>query len=334
MPNVSNHVRSAPLYAQLYYEDWKAGRQLTLAQGNVARIQPGDILLFACLRNECFRMPFFVDYYRKLGVRHFLFVDNGSTDDFMLWARQHADVSVWHTTASYKKSNFGMLWLNDLLRRFGTGHWNVVVDPDEFIVYPHHETRSLGALAAFLDEEKRACMHALTLDAYSDRRISDTVLEDGQNPLEVCPFIDRDGYIGISGWGNGTWIRGGPRLRSQFRDCPHEAPALNKIPFIKWQRHFHYRNSTHDAYPLRLNKAHPPHSCSITGAILHFKFLASLEQKAAEELMRREHYAGGREYERYAEHRGIELYRPGISIRYENSRQLIDLGLMSAGTWF
>lgn len=331
---IGKEIGNAIFYRKLALRDRKAGRQLSLVQDNLRRIGPGGILLFACLRNEAFRMPFFVDYYRRLGVTHFLFVDNDSTDGFMDWARQRDDVSVWHTAASYRKSNFGMLWLNDLLRRFGTGHWCVVVDPDEFLVYPNMETRSLKALAGFLEEERRDCMHAVMLDAYSDRPLQDTVLRPGDDPFAVCPYFDRDGYIQTASWGNSTWVRGGVRMRTQFRDNPAQAPGLNKIPFIRWQRGFHYRMSMHDAYPVRLNRAHAPNAVSLTGALFHFKMVASLVDKAAEEMQRKEHYAGGREYAHYHRSPEPEFYDPGISVRYEGPRQLVDLGLMSPGRWF
>lgn len=331
---ISKSMKDSILYGRLFAQDWKAGRDLHKSQDNLKKIGPKDIILFTCLRNEKLRMPFFVDYYRRLGVKHFIVVDNGSTDGFQEWAREQPDMSVWHTQASYKASNFGMLWLNDLLRRHGRGHWCVVVDPDEFLVYPNMETRSLRGLSLFLEEEQRHCMHAVMLDAYSDRPLSQTILEEGQDPFEVCPFIDRDGYIQTSGWGQGTWIRGGPRLRTQFHEKPNEAPALNKIPFVHWRWDFHYNKSMHDAYPFMLNRAHSKNGVSPSAALFHFKMVASLAQKAAEELARREHYAGGREYERYAASKNAEFYEPGVSVRYENPQQLVELGLMSPGKWF
>src|SRR5437763_5540659 len=37
-------------------------------------------LLVCCMRNELTRMPAFLAHYRRLGVKHFLVVDNQSTD--------------------------------------------------------------------------------------------------------------------------------------------------------------------------------------------------------------------------------------------------------------
>jgi hypothetical protein len=319
----------------LEWRDRAAGRQLALVQDRLKAVRPRDVLLFVCLRNEQPRLPAFVDYYRGLGVGHFFMVDNGSTDGFADWAAGEPDVSVWRTEASYRDSAFGMLWLNDLMRRHARDRWCVVVDPDEFLVYPRVETRPLPDLVQFLEDDKRACLHALLIDAYSDRPLAETMLAPGEDPFAVCPFFDRDGYVQTAGWGNGSWVQGGPRLRKHFHDNPHGAPALNKIPLIRWQRPYHYRHSTHDAYPRRLNRAHTDGEVSVTGALFHFKLVSALAAKAEEEAVRGEHYDGGREYAHYRrEGAKAEFYAPGLSTRYEGSGQLVDLGLMSSGRWF
>jgi Glycosyl transferase family 2 len=327
-------LQACGTFVALELRDRRAGRQLRLVQDRLAGIGRRDILLVTCLRNERVRMPAFAAHYRRLGVGHFLVIDNGSGDGFMDWAAAQPDVSVWHTTASYKASNFGMRWCNDLLRRYGSGRWCVVVDPDEFLVFPFMETRDLHALGQFLDDDHRRCLHTVTLDAYSDRPLAETRLGEGDDPFEVCPFIDRDGYLQQEGWGNGTWVQGGPRLRVHFHDHPEGAPALNKIPLVKWRRHYHYRMSMHDIYPRRLNHAHERGAVSATGALFHFKLVAALQDKAAEEAERDEHYDGGREYAHYRRAGAAEFYAPGISVRYEAPAQLIRLGLMSAARWF
>lgn len=327
-------AKVAAHYARLRAKDQRAGARLRLVQDRTSGMRPSHILLVTCMRNERPRMAAFTDHYRKLGVDHFLVIDNDSSDGFMDWAATQPDVSVWHTTASYRASNFGMLWCNDLLRRYGTGHWCVCVDPDEFLVYPYMSTRSLRALTQFLDDDKRPCMHTVMLDAYSDRPLVDTHLSSGQDPFEACPYFDSDGYIQSGGFGNGTWIQGGPRMRVHFHDRPGASPALNKIPLIRWRANYHYRMSMHDAYPLMLNRAHAQGDVSTTGALFHFKLVSALQDKVAEEMVRKEHYAGGAEYERYLEGGFGEFYVPGISVRYENPEQLVRLGLMSPGRWF
>ena len=58
----------------------RKSRELTPLADRTSEIRPNDILLFCTMRNEDVRLPFFLRYYRDLGVDHFLFVDNGSDD--------------------------------------------------------------------------------------------------------------------------------------------------------------------------------------------------------------------------------------------------------------
>jgi hypothetical protein len=310
------------------------GRQLRLVQDNTAAIGREDVLLVCCLRNELTRLPFFLRYYRDLGVDHFLIVDNDSNDGFLDWIRSHSDCSVWHTRASYLASDFGVEWWNYLLRAYGSGHLCITVDPDEFLVYPHMRTRNLRDLGLFLKDDERATMHTLMLDAYGAGTLAQTVYRRGDDPFAVCPYFDRDGYIQRPGMHESTWIQGGPRMRVHSHDMPLRAPALNKIPVAWWERSFSYRSSTHWGSPATLNRAHTRGEVSLTGCLFHFKLVSLLVDKANEEAVRKQHYANGHEYRSYREAGDeIRFYQEGVSVRYESPEQLIRLGLMSAGPW-
>jgi hypothetical protein len=132
--------------ARRLYTPYKHGRDLKLVHDNTSALRSSDVLLVTCQRNELVRLPYFFDYYRNLGVNHFLIIDNDSTDGFAEWIRQFEDCSVWHTTASYLESGFGMRWCNYLLSRYGHGHLCVTVDPDEFLVFPRMGSHSRSSV--------------------------------------------------------------------------------------------------------------------------------------------------------------------------------------------
>jgi hypothetical protein len=294
-------------------------------------------LLFATVRNEGWRLPYFLEYYRSKGVNHFLFVDNGSTDDFHDQLRAQTDCSCWYTEASYKDANFGMHWLNALLRQYGTGHWCVTCDPDEFLVYPYCEDRNLHELVEFLNCENTDHLFCLMLDMYSKGSVRDAHCSAGQNPLEVAPYFDSTGYVQSPQPYNGdVWVQGGVRRRTFLRHAPSRAPALNKTPLILWRKHYAYTSSMHVTNIKRLNRPHKFKHVSPTGCILHFKFLSSIIDKAAEEMHRRQHYDNSVEYRGYRDtfESGSDHLYCEISVPYASSRQLTELGLMTSGQWF
>jgi hypothetical protein len=315
---------------------WRAGRGLRALAKRTDSIRARDVLLFATVRNERPRLPFFLDYYRRLGVAHFLFVDNGSVDGSAAFLTAQADCSVWHTGASYKRSRFGMDWMNHLLGRHGAGHWCLTVDPDEFLVYAHCDARPLRALTDWLEASSIRSFGAMLLDIYSDRPVEETVCAEGEDPVAVAPWFDAGNYqIRRDRHYDNLWIQGGPRQRAFFAETPELAPALNKIPLVRWERGYAYASSTHSLLPRGLNRVYDEWGGEKpSGALLHAKFLAGLAAKAEEEMVRRQHYAGSREYRAYRS--GGSAPRTlwtAHSTRFESWRQLEELGLMSSGGW-
>ncbi len=310
--------------------------ELQVVQDRTAQIEPSDILLFSTLRNEHVRLPFFLDYYRKLGINHFLIVDNDSDDGSREYLEGQPDVSIWTTKASYKRARFGVDWLNWLQRKYAAGHWALVVDPDEFFVYPFCDTRPIRALTDWLDASSIKSFGAMLLDMYPKGGINDTPYRMGQNPFEIASWFDAGNYLIEKNkrFGN-LWIQGGPRTRVFFSDAPEKSPALNKVPLVKWEKRYTYVSSTHMLLPRGLNLVYDEWGGEkASGVLLHAKFLNTFAAKAQEELKRRQHFAGSMEYKAYAEGASDN---PDLwckwSEKYINWRQLEILGLMSKGNW-
>lgn len=311
-------------------------RELGSVVDRTTLIRPEAILLFSTLRNERVRLPYFLDYYRDLGVNHFLIVDNDSDDGSREYLEMQPDVSVWTTAHSYKRSRFGVDWLNYLQMKYAHGHWALVVDPDEFFVYPFCDTRPLRALTDWLDASSIKSFSAMLLDMYPKGPFDIQPYHEGQDPFEIAPYFDSGNYT-ISRnqrYGN-LWIQGGPRARMFFDDLPERAPALNKIPLVKWDREYAYVSSTHMLLPRGLNQVYDEWGGEkASGCLLHAKFLDTFAVKAQEEMERRQHYANSHEYRAY---RAAISTQPDLwckwSEKYINWRQLEILGLMSKGNW-
>ncbi|WP_439560621.1 glycosyltransferase family 2 protein [Roseinatronobacter sp.] len=301
-----------------------------------AAIRSGDILAFTTLRNELVRLPYFLDYYRAQGVGHFLMVDNASDDGTTEYLEAQKDVSLWVTGASYKASCFGVDWLNHLQWRYGAGHWTLVVDVDEFLVYPFCDTRPLHALTDWLESQGRKSFSAMLLDMYPKGPVTAHPYVSGQNPFEIARWFDACNYsLKRNAKLQNLWIQGGVRARAFHGDSPEQAPALNKTPLVHWSRKYAYVSSTHMLLPRGLNKVYDDGGGEqASGVLMHAKFLDTIVAKAREELRRGQHYAGSREYIAYD--RGLQDQGDlwcSFSTEYINWRQLEILGLMSKGDW-
>ncbi|UAB90951.1 glycosyltransferase family 2 protein [Ruegeria sp. SCSIO 43209] len=311
-------------------------RDLKAVQDNTNKIKENDILLMSVMRNEKIRLPYFLDYYRKLGINHFLCVDNNSDDGTHEYLSSQPDVSLWWTDVGYKNATFGLDWSNYLLRRYAHKHWVLTVDPDEFFIYPFCDTRPIRALTDWLDDTGVRSFGTMLIDMYPETGIMDAPYHEGQNPFEVAPWFDSGNFMITRNptYGN-LWIQGGARARVFFQNNPLKAPALNKIPLVKWHRRYAYVSSTHALLPRGLNQVYEEQGGEKTsGALLHAKLINTLGEKAKEELLRGQHYAASGEYKAYAKQlEDNPVFWNKWSEKYINWRQIEILGLMSKGNW-
>jgi glycosyltransferase involved in cell wall biosynthesis len=312
---------------------------------------PDEVRAFVVVRNECTRLPFLISYYRNLGVERFFVVDDHSDDGTREYALQQADIHVFSPSSTYKESDFGNDWLNLLLDTFGTEHWTLVVDADELLIYPHSEIVKLPEFCWYLDQDACTALFVFLLDMYPDEDLSKAVCVPNKPFYEICPFFDSD-YVfrrQRQSLSNGTEcmlseeVIGGPRLRKFYPwqrrtdllsklaiklvnniarkaafwrgDKPHYAPALFKVPLIKWHKGCK-RLSGHIVAKTSQGKI-----AEVTGVFLHFKFFADFHKKALSEALRKQHYGGGQEYRRYL---SVIKKQPNISFMYAGSRRYID----------
>ncbi|MBK0325759.1 glycosyltransferase family 2 protein [Rhodobacteraceae bacterium F11138] len=321
---------------RLLWRSWRSRHQLRVLSDRSGKIATGDILAVSVMRNEIARLPFFLTHYRRLGVDHFLVVDNASDDGTAELLAEQPDVSVWQTDHSYRDARFGLDWLTWLQLRYAHGHWCLMVDADEMLIYADHDTRGLQDLTAWLQGQGRIAFGAMLLDLFPKGPLSGHVHTPGQDPTEVLDWFDPGPYRARRQRPMGNlWLQGGTRERVFLADSPHRAPTLNKLPLVCWNRKFAYVNSCHALLPPRLNAAYDgPGGDAPSGILLHSKFLPETVHRAAIEKERRQHFHDPRQFAAYYDQLSDDpdLWHPDAR-RLGDWRHLVELGLMSAGGW-
>ncbi|WP_037314630.1 glycosyltransferase family 2 protein [Ruegeria halocynthiae] len=321
---------------RLLWRSFRSRRQLSCLNDQTAQIKPGAILAFTTLRNEITRLPWFFRHYRALGVDHFLIVDNGSDDGSAEFLRDQPDVSLWQTRASYRAARYGLDWLTWLQMRHGHGHWTLMVDADELLIYPDHDSRSLQDLTTALDQQGRVAFGALMLDLYPKGPLGAQAYDPETDPTTVLGWFDPGPYRvqRQSPLGN-LWVQGGARDRMFFADQSRHSPTLNKIPLVRWSRRYAYVNSCHSALPRQLNAAYDgPGGTTPSGVLLHTKFLPEVVRKSTTEKSRRQHFHDPDQFETYYD---AITDRPDMwtteSVQYSGWLPLQQLGLMGKIDW-
>jgi glycosyltransferase involved in cell wall biosynthesis len=287
----------------------------------------GELRVFLIVRNEALRLPSTLRHHRSLGVHRFFVIDNGSTDKTLEYLSAQPDVHVFSTTERYSQSHYGVVWANQLLDTFGTGHWTLTIDADEQFIYPHYEQVKLPVFCQYLDSIGADGAPCLLLDMYSNVAIQDTVHDPNGSLLDTCGYFDRAPYrITPSPQFPYLEIYGGVRERlfQKIRAKQHP-PTISKAPLVKWKPGTKFLQSTHF---LTAKKVAP-----ILATLLHFKFLSDFHERVQIEVARGEHFADAAEYRAYFEM--MRANKPvnflcNQSVNFENSSQLVELGLMAS----
>ena len=101
-----------------------------------------SIILICVIRDEILLLSYFINFYIKLGVTHFVFIDNNSNDTTIEYLCNHSfkNIKVYYTQESYAENVYGIGWVNKILNDYFRNNWCLVVDIDELIMPRHNET--------------------------------------------------------------------------------------------------------------------------------------------------------------------------------------------------
>ena len=283
-----------------------------------------EIRLFLVIRNEATRLPYLFNYYLSLGVSRFFVVDNYSTDGSIDFLKSQPNTHIFQTKDRYIKQAY---WIDALLCRYGIGHWCLVVDADEFLVYPNQEMLTLKKLCTFLERRNFNALRCFLLDMYPDKPLSVVKYIKGDNPLRIASYFDLDFDTF-----KGPLYFGGVRKRVFGVN-----PCLNKIPLFKFEPYMFLTTGAHFLSTRRnFLDGKKIFIADIQGALFHFKFLDDFDKKIAEYLRSgKDNFIGSAYFEymtygnKIKENPALSLYYPG-SIRYTNNNQLLKLGILKS----
>lgn len=334
MSGIWSAYRQRWMRRRLLWRAFRKRRELKPVADRSRSIAPDQVLAFATVRNEAQRLPFFLEHYRKIGVGHFLIVDNGSTDGGTAYLADQPDVSLWETAGSYRDARFGASWLGWLQARYGHGRWCLTVDADEILIYPHWPDCPLPELCRRLEVSGARAFGALMIDLFPLGRLGEACANPGRDPFDVLGWFDPGPYRSRRCRPmQNLIVQGGARERVFFEEHPDLGPTLNKLPLVKWDRRYAYANAAHSLLPGELNLAYDgPGETRLCGVLLHSKFLPDSILRAKEDLGRRAHFGDPDAFVGYYEKlAGNPTLWSDRAIEYTGWRQLVDLGLMSAG---
>ncbi len=264
-------------------------------------------ILICIVKDDIQRIEMSLNYYRKMGVKNFVYVDNMSTDGTFEYLLKQPDIDLYKCETPYTTKN-REAWINRIIAHYGFNHWYLCVDSDELFVYDKMEEMTIDEYISKLGKKNRR-VRALLLDMYS----KEAIFQETDNIQGYYCYFDGDTYEHKSTYKLEA-VTGGPRQRVFFENS-NKKFMLTKYPlfyFIKGD----IQCGSHFQYPFSPNCGIP-----CTTALLHYKFLKSDLQKYMDRVKLGNYANGSEEYKKY-----IEVYNKGknISLYNEKSIKYID----------
>ncbi len=243
------------------------------------------------VRDEVDRLECSLDHHRGLGVDEFVVIDNGSTDGSLDLLSGRDDVHLWSTTSRYRDGCAGYAWVSAVLATLDRPGWWLFLDADELLTYPLH----LPDLCAALDDEGAGALDAILVDCYAAASIG------------AGSWFDRDWQVG-----------------ARQRVFPVEGGyLLTKVPLVRWHPEVVIEPGAHGASGVVKSARR--------AALLHFKLFGDVGGRSRREIERGDVIVAEHQrayVDRLAAEPHLDLYDPALSVRYEGTQQLVDLGLI------
>jgi len=235
----------------------------------------------------------FIAHYKKLGVKHFFFLDNNSTDNTIEKLKMYQNVSIFKTGLSYKL--YWNLFKKYLFEKFGNSGWNLLVDIDEFFDFPFSNEIGLQNLIHYLNTHKYEAVVTQMLDLFPKESYNDSLNLNfidshkyyDNTSLEKRNYYDEVLYNIISN-PNIKFFVGGARKKIFNLDNLF----LTKHALIKHQPHISY---FHDHFPYNARVA------DVSALLLHYKFHNNFKNYITEAIETKVHWNESYQYKKYKE---------------------------------
>jgi len=296
-------------------------------------IDDDSIVLVCVARDELLLLPYFIKHYVRLGVTHFIFIDNDSTDGTLeyLINYENLEFEVYYTKDSYAENNYGIEWVNKLLNDKCKDKWCIVVDVDELLMPNHH--LSLEQIRNNMVRTNTNIAVACLLDFYP-RDFNSELYKSEQSFLEHSNFYDKmemDKIFMEIQDDDAVTIKGGLRHRITTDEKPNnDSHCLTKKSFFKYDFYGLYKLSVgmHWIVPFDFvdwedaedKWKSAPHKLKFYSQMLilgHFKYLKpNVFDHFKERVRRNQDWAGSVEYKKYVDNERLMFFDSDVSMEY------------------
>ncbi|HLQ19582.1 MAG TPA: glycosyltransferase family 2 protein [Tabrizicola sp.] len=288
------------------------------------------------LKNGEFFVPELLRHHRSIGVRHFLVIDNGSTDGTAALLAGEPDVTVVQNrlpVARYETMLRGLI-----PRRHVRGGWFLIVDSDELFDPPPGCNGQIGPLLRYLRAEGHTAMLAHALDMFSDLPASETAL------WSYAEAIDKARFYSLGHLEQIDYRAPDFDLAYFLRDNETDGPqhfwsgglrmeVFGENPVLT--RHNIIRNLPGIPVPQHVHAAQNVRVSDITASFRHYKFTGDYVARERRQVQART-WLHGEDVARVARYDSVDAFaiRPERQQGYEGTETLLRQGFIKSSEKF
>ncbi len=127
---------------------------------------PDEVIVVALIRDGMFYLDGFLDHYRSLGARHFVFFDNGSVDGSIERIRREPGTIIVQSRLPW--GQYENHFRQYAAQRYCAGRWCLYADMDEIFEFDDPKGRGLRGLVGYLGDNGYTALVAQMLEMFPE----------------------------------------------------------------------------------------------------------------------------------------------------------------------
>lgn len=286
---------------------------------NEKEIEKDSPILICVEKDDLNKIKEMFNHHKKLGIKQFVFIDNGSTDGTIEFLRKQDNVDIIFAKTKYY-TLAREAWINRVLCHYGYNKWYLVVDSDEMYNYINSEKINITEHIKRLERKGIKRELAFMLDMYS----KEGIFENTNNFIKDYNYFDTNTYV-IQQFNKFIKISGGPRKRNFKESGKNRSFMLGKYPLFMFEK-TDVQSNSHFMFPFYKNI-----DIDCTAVLMHYKFIGDDIEKYKKRIKEKNYYNNSSDYKVYIdnyEKKNFICFFYENSKKYEDSLSLKDISIL------